>query len=272
MKNKIMVSIALISAIASISVVPTWGQELDNLLNYNLIRNNYTGKQSILIENIDEKSNSTYTIGYTTADLNVRNTPSTDSEILDVLSWNSQIEYQSIANPDWVKIKYNDSYAFVYKEYVTENPCKSETYYMPETTGYKSFMPYSVNSKSIFSSNSKQYKLQQVAYTGIYGIRQVDGRYCVAVGSAITTEIGQYFDLVLENKTVIPCILADGKADQHTDQSNIITTSNGCLSEFIIDMESLNKNAKRNGDISYCTDNWNSRVEKIIVYEKNIFD
>lgn len=133
---------------------------------------------------------------------------------------------------------------------------------VPKTSGLKSYMPY----KAITSTGSPQYKLQQQAYTGTHGIRQVDGRYCVALGSFYTSKIGQKFDLVLENGTVIPCILADQKADKDTDGNNQITSHNGCMSEFVVDSQALDRNAKRMGDISYCEQTWKSPVKQIILY------
>ena len=65
--------------------------------------------------------------------------------------------------------------------------------------------------------------------------------------------------------------MADIKADRHTDSNNIVTIANGCLTEFIVDSSALNRKAKRMGDISYCNEDWNSRVEKIRVYDKNVF-
>lgn len=137
-----------------------------------------------------------------------------------------------------------------------------EDFYAPYNSGFKSFMSY----KTITNEDSKQYRMQHTeAYTGNYGIRQVNGRYCVAIGSYYTSQIGQSFDLYLENGEVIPCILGDQKADAHTDSQNIITTANGCMSEFIVDYNNLNPKAKQMGDISYC-DNWNSPIEKIRIY------
>ena len=95
----------------------------------------------------------------------------------------------------------------------------------------------------------------------------MDGRYCVAIGSHFTSKIGTLFDLVLENGIVIPCILSDQKADEDTDSSNIVTKDNGCLSEFIVDLDTLSKSAKRQGDISYCTKKWNSPVDSIRIYK-----
>lgn len=130
----------------------------------------------------------------------------------------------------------------------------------------KTWMPYT----AITSRGSKQYKLQQIAYTGDYGIRMVNGRYCVALGSHFECKIGQYFDLILANGEVIPCIMADQKANKHTDSANIVTISTNCLSEFIVDRQALNRNVKRDGDISSCCPEWESTVKQIKVYEKVI--
>ena len=128
-------------------------------------------------------------------------------------------------------------------------------------------MPYT----AITSKSSPQYKLQQQCHTGLYGIRVKDGRYCVAIGTGFNADVGTYFDLILANGTVLPCIVADIKSNKHTDSNNMITKASGCLTEFVIDSSKLNKNAKRMGDISYCNEDWDSRVEKISVYDKNVF-
>lgn len=177
--------------------------------------------------------------------------------------------------------RYNESHADldVYKEITIEelpdiNDVTIEDigyviYDAPYTSGFKSYMDY----RAITSINSLQYILQNdYAYTGNYGIRMVNNRYCIAVGSHFTTNVGQYIDLVLENGTVIQCILADQKADVHTDEDNIVTMHNGCMSEFVVDTDSLDYMAKICGDISYCEDNWDSRVIEVIVHDENIFN
>ena len=141
-------------------------------------------------------------------------------------------------------------------------------YEMPQNTGFKSYMSYT----AITSQESPQYQLQKYfAYTGNYGIRQVNDRYCVAIGTAFNANVGTYFDLILENGEVIQCIVGDIKSDQHTDESNIITLNNGCVSEFIVDPDSLDFYAKTMGDISYCKEQWFSNVIKIKIYDRNVF-
>ena len=143
-----------------------------------------------------------------------------------------------------------------------------ETYDAPESSGFKSFMDY----RTITNTESQQYKLQQhYAYTGEYGIRMADSRYIVAIGTYFTSNVGQYFDIILENGTVIPCILGDQKADVDTDSNNIITEHNGCMSEFIVDSDMLNDDVKFYGDMSYCSKDWDSPIKTIKVYNRNIF-
>ena len=210
---------------------------------------------------VEEKKK--YTTGWTTTSVNVRKGPSTDSDILETYSFNKKVSYTNY-NKKWVEIKYKGEIAYIAKRYISKTKRKYVEYSVPRTSGFKSYMSY----KCITSVSSPQYKLQHTrAYTGKYGIRQVDGRYCVAIGSYFTSNIGTKFDLVLKNGTVIPCILSDQKADKDTDSRNIVTEHNGCLSEFIIDPSALKSSAKRQGDISYCTDEWKSPVESIRVYK-----
>ena len=205
--------------------------------------------------------------GWTTTNVNVRNEPSTDSEVLEVYSFNTPIQYYKF-NDEWAKIVYPTGYAYMSLQYISNEKLNYRDYTVPITSGFKSYMPYT----AITNKASKQFKLQQMASDGTYGIRTVNNRYCVAIGTAFNAQVGTYFDLILANETVISCIVSDIKADKHTDKNNMITVSNGCLTEFIVNSNILDRNAKRMGDISYCCDEWNSRVEKIRVYDKNIFE
>lgn len=153
------------------------------------------------------------------------------------------------------------------EEPVDEIECT--TYNIPENNGFKSYMDY----RTITNRSSKQYQLQNLyTNTNDYGLRMVGDRYCIAVGTHFNAEIGQYLDLILENGTVIPCVLSDIKADIHTDESNIVTLHNGCVSEFIVDTQSLYNKAKIMGDISHCYYEWISPVVQIVVYEQNVFN
>lgn len=148
-----------------------------------------------------------------------------------------------------------------------ENNVEYKSYSIPSNSGFKSYMSY----KALTSKSSPQYKLQSsYAYTGNYGIRQVNGRYCIAIGTFSNAAIGSYVDLVLENGTIIPCVVGDFKAPVHTDSSNIVTLHNGCVSEFIVDLNSLHSTAKKMGNVSYCEEGWKSPVKTMLVYNTNV--
>lgn len=194
--------------------------------------------------------------------LNVRKSPNKDAEVIDKLSFNEKVS-ASILDNGWAKLENKDGY--IKAEYLNSEELSYIDYDAPVTSGFKSYMPYNV-----FSSKSNQYKLQQKCNTGNYGIRQYNGRYCVALGSHFNAEIGQYFDLILENGTIMPCVMADQKADCHTDSTNIVTVANGCMTEFVVDYSILDSDAKCMGDISYCNNEWKSRVVTVRIYEEKV--
>lgn len=208
--------------------------------------------------------------------------PSESSEVVGSLTFNEKIDY-TIYNGDWYKVENLELTGYVpassvlnedtgytsYEQYVLDKIVGYTEYDVPSTSGFKSYMDY----RAITSTSSRQYKLQnRYAETGDYGIRMVDRRYCVAIGSRFTSDIGQYFDLILENGTVIPCVLADQKANAHTDSTNVVTMHNGCMSEFVVDSNSLNDCAEKHGDMSRCNNDWGSPVKTVKVYNKNVFD
>lgn len=137
-------------------------------------------------------------------------------------------------------------------------------YPVSDDSGFKSWMP----SIAITDKTSNQFKLQQIAYTDSEtGIRMVDGRYCIAVGSYYTTTIGTYIDLTLENGIVLECILADCKANEDTNADNRIHKIDKSLVEFIVDKGKINHKVSHiYGDISYAKDGWNSKVVSIKIY------
>lgn len=206
--------------------------------------------------------------GWATTTVNIRKSPNTSSEILGKLSFNEHIKYIK-KDDNWLEIKYNKQKAYVYNEYITSKKYKYIEYQVPDNSGFKSYMPY----KAITNKSSNQYKLQnQYAYTGNYGIRQINGRYCVAIGTAFDAKIGDYADLILSNGEIISIIVSDIKDNKDTKSNNIVTYSNGCVSEFIIDTKALNINSKKSGDISSCKKEWDSKVVTIKIYNKNIFN
>lgn len=114
---------------------------------------------------------------------------------------------------------------------------------------FKSYMPYT----AVTDTSSSQYELLNGsdAYTDINtGIRMVGDRYCIALGSYYTTEIGQKVDLVLDNGNVIKCVLGDCKADCDTNASNQYAGS-GDVAEFIVDYNIFNNLKDASGTVNW---------------------
>lgn len=71
------------------------------------------------IEEVKSEKEDIFKIGYTTTTVNVRRKPSLKSKIIDIFYINTEIEYIS-EKEKWVKIKYKNKYAYIYKDYVSE--------------------------------------------------------------------------------------------------------------------------------------------------------
>lgn len=139
-------------------------------------------------------------------------------------------------------------------------------YDTPTNNAFKSYMDY----RTITDKTSEQYKLQKQAYTEWHGIRVVDDKYCIAVGSYYSTTIGQNIDVILKNDNVIHCIVADLKKDIHTDSTNR-QNPNGSIVEFIVDTDVLHERIQDSGDISFFenvwgTDLFSGEIDTIRVY------
>ena len=162
-------------------------------------------------------------------------------------------------NKKWLIVNQKGQISYILKsDLTTKKPYKDKD--TPKNS-FKSYMSY----KALSNRNSKQYKLQTKATTGKYGIRTIDGRYCVALGSYYTHDIGTKVDLIMTNGNVIKCIVGDAKADIHTDAKHQ-KSRNGCISEFIVDMNKLNKKAKLSGDMSSCNKTFGKSIKKIRIW------
>lgn len=217
-----------------------------------------TAKEEKEVKQVEENLEE-YVDVWVTTNLNIRKEPDTKSKIKGIYSYGQKITVTYI-NDDWAKIK--ESQYYVSRKYLIEEEITYSTYDVPSNNSIKSYMDYG----KITLKSSNQYKLQESAYTGNYGIRMVNGRYCIAVGSYYTTKIGTYLDVVLENGEVIRGVLAECKADRDTDSTNRIH-SDGSAIEFVVDEKSLNSTARKYGDVSK-VNNWDSKVDYIKIYDK----
>lgn len=144
--------------------------------------------------------------------------------------------------------------------------CQAATSYgVPENSGFKSYMSY----KAIGDGKSKQAQLQRKATTGDLGIRTVDDRYCVSVGSYFNAEVGTPIDVTLDTGTVLKCIVGDRKQDVHTDSElHYKAPSNGNVVEFIVDVDSMPKEAKRAGSL-HVLSGFEGTVVNVVVHSDN---
>lgn len=111
--------------------------------------------------------------------------------------------------------------------------------------GFKSWMPYTA-----LSTSSPNYKmLVNRGYVDDNGLWKIDEYYCVALGSYYSKELGDIFEVTLTSGSTYKIVAVDHKDDAHTDSLNMYTTSNGCLTEFIVDASNLNKNIRFAGSV-----------------------
>lgn len=110
----------------------------------------------------------------------------------------------------------------------------------------KTFMSF----KAITNTRSKQYQLQQQAVTDPNtGIRTIDGDYCVAIGSGWGCAVGDRILVTLEGGKAFNAIVADAKANAHTNSDNKTTTHDGSVIEFVVDIPSLPKAVRTSGSL-----------------------
>lgn len=120
-------------------------------------------------------------------------------------------------------------------------------------SSFKTYMDY----RCITDASSVQYELQQQAYTDERGFRRIGDDYCVAMGTGITSGCGERFIVTLESGNSFSVIIADIKADEHTDVTNCFVPggdNSGNVIEFIIDTDSAYSDMLSSGNAGYFDD------------------
>lgn len=113
-------------------------------------------------------------------------------------------------------------------------------------TNFKTYYHYQM----ITDKTSRQWELQQQAYTDDQGFRRVGEDYCVALGTYYGTDIGDRYEITLENGNSFTAVLADMKQDRHTDDTNRYVPHNGNVIEFLIDIHKVDNMVKLMGSVS----------------------
>lgn len=116
--------------------------------------------------------------------------------------------------------------------------------------------------RAITATDSPQYVLQQEAHTDENGLRRLGDRYCVALGSAYGSNIGDKYDIALENGYTLQCVLADQKADRDTVQGHT-RDRNGAVVEFLVDTYRMPEIVRQMGDVSYIGPEFEGEIKEI---------
>jgi hypothetical protein len=111
---------------------------------------------------------------------------------------------------------------------------------------FKTYMDY----RKITDKTSKQWKLQEQAWTEERGFRKIGEHFLVAVGTFYADEVGKELLIEFEDGQKIKAIVGDIKQDKHTDSTNRYVPVNGNIVEFIVDVEKLDPEVIRRGDVS----------------------
>lgn len=132
------------------------------------------------------------------------------------------------------------------KNKTIEDMLKKTSITQPSKQDFKSYMSYT----AITNTSSAQYKLQQQATTDENGIRCINSKPMVAVGTGWGVSVGDIVLMVCDNGNSFEAVIGDIKANAHTNADNKTTSSNGCRCEFIVDVGQLNKDVKLMGNVS----------------------
>lgn len=112
-------------------------------------------------------------------------------------------------------------------------------------SAFKSYMDY----RSLTDTSSKQYEMQQEAYTDANGLRKIDEHFCVAMGTYYG-EVGDILYIETDEGASWTVILSDIKSDVHTDSTHRYTVSNNCMMEFIVDTYNLASDVELLGTVN----------------------
>lgn len=154
----------------------------------------------------------------------------------------------------------------------SEVAVEGEIFYAP--SGYQSTRMSYMDYRTITDTSSEQYMLQSWygSTDPTTGIRLVGGRYCIALGQEITSEKGQFVDVVLENGLRLHCVLADCKRYCDTVGESGYVGADGGMVEFVVDEDYLPEDVILMGsNEAQFNWAWQSPVKYVIVYDNGIY-
>lgn len=181
--------------------------------------------------------------GYLTTNLNVRSGPSVEeTEVYDIYTYGTEVTY-GIYNDYWAIINYGDTYAYIYREYISESPLIKDEGYYSERKGKTINLPSGLGTTNTFmawqlvtAKNSPQYKLKCTVGQNFdeYGYGRIDGRYAIATTSTYG-EVGDYIDVLRSDGSVLKAVIADIKNQTDLGCNKWGHNNGDVVIEFIVD-------------------------------------
>ena len=130
---------------------------------------------------------------------------------------------------------------------------------IPNIGDKKTYMSYRMIKKN---SNQGRIVYSDEAWTDQDGLRLWQEYYCVALGSYYGA-VGDKFWVETDKGNKYKVIKADEKSDVHTDPSNKYTVATNCMMEWLVDIDKLNVNIKKSGNINNI-DKVSGKIVKIV--------
>ncbi len=118
---------------------------------------------------------------------------------------------------------------------------------------FKSYMGYT----AITNTASEQYRLQQIATTGDYGIRMINGRYLVAMANQYGS-VGDELNITLSSGKVLYVMLGDIKG------GTSCTHADGSMIEFIVDSSAMTSRVRSAGNFSVLFAGTIKAIDKVL--------
>lgn len=180
-----------------------------------------------------------------------------------------EVEVRTVYKPIFTQVSAEPYQIDIEEEIIDVQPNKELYAYnnlnLPEeaTGEFKTYMDY----RKIKNKTSKQWNLQQLATTNEKGFRMFNGKYLVAVGTYYASEVGKELRITLEDGLTFYAMVGDIKMDIHTDANNQYIPINGNIIEFIVDVDKLDPQTRKLGNISNSGFEGNiAMIEEVIEY------
>lgn len=205
---------------------------------------------------------------YAKTTVNIRDKPNLKSKIVGQVYWDDKVKVIRKVNKKWGAIRYKGKICYISLKYLKKNRSKYQTYPSPSSNSFKSYEDADCITNNVNIIQGKLKKKYHLDYSS--GVYMVGNRYCIAIGSYYTKEIGVKIDLVLSpqggRKHTLKCITADSKSDRDTvNQHRVHKTGN--IVEFVVNTTYLPKMARKRGDISYAGKQFKGKIKTIKVYK-----